>query len=318
MSFNVNNGRNGNDDIFAPILEERQSGTLQPSASDKTKKKMTTVKVSIMYSAYGLLFATLGCVIGFSIRRENATTCSPSSGLPPGFVNVAKLAPRILVTMRYATNHNFMGRRVIDYNAPLCILTKEAATALKKVSDDVNKAGYVLKMYDCYRPQRSVDSFVKWSQNNLDTLTKGEFYPDNKNKSSMFPGYIALKSGHSRGSTMDLTLVRIPVKEEEEYKPGQKLERCDAPLGVRFGDNSIDMGSGFDCFSSISNTDSGRVSSKAHKNRMLLKMAMAKHGFVNYDQEFWHYTLENEPYKNTYFNFPIQDNECPSLQNVES
>ena len=162
-------------------------------------------------------------------------------------------------------------------------------------------------MYDCYRPQRSVDSFVAWSHNELDTLTKGEFYPDIQNKSSLFPQYIALKSGHSRGSTIDLTLVKLPAKKQEEYKPGQKLQRCDEKLGVRFGDNSIDMGSGFDCFSSISNTASPLVSSTAHNNRMLLKKYMEKHGFINYDQEFWHYTLADEPFPSTYFDFPIQD-----------
>ena len=253
----------------------------------------------------------IGFVVGYLVRDTKAAGPRPSpissTCIPSGFVNAADIAPNLMVVMRYATNHNFMGRRVLGYNAPHCILTEEAASALKKVSEDALKDGYLLKMYDCYRPQRSVDTFVAWSQNELDILTKGEFYPDNKNKSSLFPQYIALKSGHSRGSTMDLTLVKTPVKKQGEYKPGQKLERCDATIGVRFDDNSIDMGSGFDCFSSISNTASSLVSSKARDNRMLLKKYMDRHGFINYDQEFWHYTLSNEPYPNTYFDFPIQD-----------
>ena len=257
----------------------------------------------------GVLAAVAAFVIGYLVHpqsRNRRNDPEHASCWPPGFINFADVAPRAIIGMRYATNHNFIGRRVVGYNAPLCILTEEAATALKQVSDDAYREGYLLKMYDCYRPQQSVDSFVAWSKNELDTLAQAEFYPDCKNKSSLFPQYIALKSGHSRGSTMDLTLVSIPVKEQEEYLPGQKLERCDAKLGVRFGDNSIDMGSGFDCFSAISHTASPLVSEEARQNRMRLKRLMERHNFDNYVDEFWHYTLKHEPYPDTYFNFPIQ------------
>jgi D-alanyl-D-alanine dipeptidase len=152
-----------------------------------------------------------------------------------------------------------MGRRIEGYNAPECVLTSAAAEALKNVQADATALGYSIKVYDCYRPQRAVDDFVAWGENNMDTLMKEEFYPA-LDKSQMFPDYIAYKSGHSRGSTVDLTLVKMPAVEQEVYLPGQALVSCKAPAELRFKDNSIDMGTGFDCMDPQANTADGSIS----------------------------------------------------------
>lgn len=203
-----------------------------------------------------------------------------------------------------------MGRRIEGYNHPSCILTTSAAEALSKVQADARAKGYSLKVYDCYRPQRAVDDFVSWSNNQYDLLMKREFYPT-LDKPSLFPDYIATKSGHSRGSTMDLTIVSLanPV-EQETYYPGQPLVSCFASADRRFKDNSIDMGTGFDCLSPWANTASDKVSAEQMANRLVLVDLMAGRNFTNYDGEWWHYTFQGEPFPETYYDFPIQKDCC--------
>ncbi len=149
-----------------------------------------------------------------------------ASCLPEGFTLLSDIDSSILQDIRYYSAHNFLGRRVEGYNAPVCILSRPAAEALSAVQKDALKAGYSLKVYDCYRPQRAVNDFVAWSQNPYDFLTKREFYPTLE-KMVLFPDYIATKSGHSRGSTMDLTLVKVadPMPQQATYLPGQPLVR---------------------------------------------------------------------------------------------
>jgi D-alanyl-D-alanine dipeptidase len=162
-----------------------------------------------------------------------------------------------------------------------------------------------LKIYDCYRPQRAVDHFVRWAKDIGDMRMKAEFYPDVDKKVLFKDGYIAEKSGHSRGSTVDLTIVRLPVPKQAEYTPGQPLKDCRLPEGKRFKDNGIDMGSGFDCFDPLSHTANPKAGSEQQKNRLLLKSIMEKNGFKNYENEWWHYTLKDEPFPKRYFDFPI-------------
>jgi D-alanyl-D-alanine dipeptidase len=178
-----------------------------------------------------------------------ASGCNPS-----GFVFLSDIDPTIIQDIRYYSPHNFMGRRVEGYNTPACILTLEAATALKKVQEEAIAEGYTLKVYDCYRPQRAVDDFVAWSNNSYDLITKAEFYPTLE-KSELFPDYIATKSGHTRGSTVDLTLVQLPAKSQAVYLPGQPLIACFESYENRYQDNSIDMGTGYDCMCSLAHTD---------------------------------------------------------------
>ena len=218
-----------------------------------------------------------------------------------------QLAQNVLEDIRYYQAHNFMGRRVEGYNYPGCVLQRRAADALIEVQREALEMKYTLKVYDCYRPQMAVDDFVEWGNNSMDTINKEEFYPTIE-KEDLFPDYIATSSGHSRGSTLDVTLVPLPVEENEQetYLPGQPLVPCFEDYNKRYRDNSIDMGTGFDCMNVLANTAKVRPGSQQALNRQILLDLMAKYGFLNYEKEWWHYTLREERYPDTYFNFPIQ------------
>lgn len=224
---------------------------------------------------------------------------------PKDFVTLASVDPTIIQEMRYFTPHDFVGERIDGYQQPICILTRPAAEALHKAQTRLRHKGYSLKVYDCYRPQRAVNHFVRWAKNLDDQAMKGEFYP-NVDKTRLFEdGYIAEKSGHSRGSTMDLTIVKLPARPTRPYHPGEPLVPCFAPKDERFPDNSIDMGTGFDCFDTLAHTLDPRVQGQQRANRLLLKSTLEGLGFVNLAEEWWHYTFQPEPYPDTYFDFPV-------------
>jgi len=235
----------------------------------------------------------------FSITQANA------DAIPSNFVYLKNVAPTIVQDMRYATYHNFIGHPIKGYYAAECILTKEAALALFKVQEELKKHSLSLKVYDCYRPQMAVDEFVTWGQSS-DQKMKAEFYPRVDKKDFIKKGYVAAQSGHSRGSTMDLTIIPIPAPQQADYHPGDKLVSCFADYRTRFHDNSIDMGTGFDCFDKLSHPSNKEISAAAYHNRMLLKNIMNKYGFKGLATEWWHFTLVNEPYPDTYFDFPIK------------
>lgn len=201
---------------------------------------------------------------------------------PDSFVDVSTLAPGLLLEMRYVTPHNFVGAVIDGYERPVCYLTRPAAEALAHVVADLEPRGLTLKVYDCYRPARAVAHFIRWARNLADQKTKAEYYPE-VDKSTLFrDGYIAARSGHSRGATVDLTLARRDT-------------------GV-----ALDMGTPFDFFSQRSWPSDRSVSMDAQRNRTLLAQAMRARGFRPYDKEWWHFTLRNEPYPQTYFDFPIR------------
>ncbi len=189
-------------------------------------------------------------------------------------------AKGVLLDMRYYGPHNFVGRRIKGYNAPKCLLTSKASDALAKVQNEISPFGLSLKIYDCYRPQKAVNDFVAWAKDLSDTKMKSEFYPNEEKKELFKKGYIASKSAHSRGSTVDLTIVSTS------------------------GD--LDMGSKFDYFGTSSNTRNPNMSEVQKRNRLLLKTVMEKNGFVNYEKEWWHYTLKKEPYPNDYFDIDVE------------
>jgi D-alanyl-D-alanine dipeptidase len=224
---------------------------------------------------------------------------------PEDFVALRSVDPTIIQEMRYFTPHNFVGERIDGYRQPLCILTRPTAEALHRAQGRLLRQGYSLKVYDCYRPQRAVDHFVRWAEDLDDQAMKDEFYP-NVDKTRLFvDGYIAEKSGHSRGSTMDLTIVRLPTRPTRPYVPGEHLVPCYAPQGERFPDNSVDMGTGFDCVDTLSHTLDPRIQGQQRANRLLLKSTLEALGFVNLAEEWWHYTYKPEPYPDTYFDFPV-------------
>ncbi len=208
-----------------------------------------------------------------------------TKGLPEGFVYVEEIIPNITLELRYLTDENFVGRPVDGYMKSRCILTTEAAHALKKVQEELNRFGLGLKIYDTYRPQRAVSHFVRWSRDPDDAKMKSAYYPD-VNKSELFAkGYIAERSSHSRGSTVDVTIVAI--KESERH-------------------HELDMGTGFDLFDPKSWPENSSVSPDHRAHRLLLRTLMTKHGFQPYSKEWWHFTLEKEPYPDTYFDFPVE------------
>ena len=187
----------------------------------------------------------------------------------------------IIVDLKYYSTENFTGQFVEGYLSNNAILTKESALALSNAQDDFNKLGYSLILYDAYRPQRSVDFFVQWSKNPYDTINKRIYYPDIK-KSELFElGYIASKSGHSRGSTVDVSLVEISTNKV------------------------LDMGTIFDYFGIESHTFFNDISEKQKSNRLILYEIMSNNGFKNYSKEWWHFTLKNEPYQK-YFDFLVK------------
>ncbi|CAM5581753.1 D-alanyl-D-alanine dipeptidase [Streptomyces finlayi] len=229
----------------------------------------------------------------------------PEPKAPAAFVSLRSVDPTILQDMRYATSHTFMGERVTGYRQPVCLLTRPAAEALRTAQRKLLRQGLSLKVYDCYRPQRAVDHFVRWAKDLDDTRMKREFYP-RVDKSRLFTdGYIAEKSGHSRGSTVDLTIVKLPARPTRPYVPGEKLVPCFAPQKERFRDNSLDMGTGYDCFDTLSHTDDPRVTGAQKANRQLLKKTLAAQGFTNLPEEWWHFTHKPELFPDTYFDFPV-------------
>ncbi len=199
-----------------------------------------------------------------------------------GFVKLSEVVPDAILEIRYYSTYNFVGERIDGYENPVAYLTKEAAAALKEVSDELVKKGYRLKIYDAYRPQTAVNHFSRWAKAVKDTKMKEYFYPE-LDKSVLFKqGYIDYKSGHSRGSTLDLTL--FDMKTEQE----------------------VDMGGTFDYFGKKSHPDYKGITPKQFENRMILRDAMTSHGFKPLSTEWWHFTLKNEPYPDTYFDFPVK------------
>lgn len=234
-----------------------------------------------------------------------ATAAAGDPQLPEQFVYLRSVDPTILQEIRYHETHNFLGRRVTGYNAPECILTLPAAKQLATVQASLLKRNLSLKVYDCYRPGRAVADFVAWAKDLDDTKTRAEFYPT-INKDQLFElGYIAERSGHSRGSTVDLAIVKLPAAPEPPFDPSAQEARFN-PIGARYGDNSLDFGTGFDCFDELSHTDNREIGDEARANRRLLVDAMANAGFENYEREWWHFTLADEPYPKTYFDFSIE------------
>jgi len=225
--------------------------------------------------------------------------------IPDGFVEIREVIPDVILDFRYLTNHNFLGVPVDGYEAEKCYITKAAADSLAKVQEELRKFNLSLKIYDAYRPQRSVNHFVRWAKDLSDTLTKKEFYPTIDKSRLFIDGYIAEKSGHSRGSTVDLTIVAIPLRYQQDFDIQNQCE-CFESSEKRFKDNSIDMGTGYDCFNVLSHTENPRLTPQQKANRLLLKSLMDKYGFKNLAEEWWHFTLRNEPYPKTYFDFEIK------------
>jgi D-alanyl-D-alanine dipeptidase len=224
-------------------------------------------------------------VLVLTLQAGQSLAGSPEGTLPKGFVYADETIPDLRLELSYAGSRNFVGKPVDGYRKQRCIMTRAAADALKKVQDELRPFGLGVKVFDAYRPQMAVDHFVRWAHDLKDTRMKQEFYPDVEKKNLFRDGYIAAKSGHSRGSTVDLTIVS---------------------LGNEDAGRELDMGSGFDFFGLRSWPDCQQIPAPSRAHRLLLRLVMEKCGFKPYPQEWWHFTLKNEPWPETYFTFPVQ------------
>lgn len=200
---------------------------------------------------------------------------------PSKFVVLADYVPSVIQEIRYYSTYNFIGDRIDGYEEPVALLTREAARALKSVANELFVMGYRLKIYDAYRPACAVKHFVLWGIEDQDIRMKPYFYPDLQKQELFVKGYIASRSSHSRGSTVDLTLLNMDTGKE------------------------VDMGGPFDLFSEVSHPDYKGITNEQFRNRMLLQSAMVRNGFKPIDCEWWHFTLEDEPFPDTYFEFPV-------------
>jgi D-alanyl-D-alanine dipeptidase len=236
---------------------------------------------------------------------SSAGALASAAALPEGFVYLRDIDPTILQDMRYAGSNNFTGAPVTGYDAAECVLVRPAAEALAAVQADLRAKGLTLKVYDCYRPARAVAAFVEWAKAPDDPSAKTTYYP-NLPKAALFPDYIATRSGHSRGATVDLTLVPI-TSEPQSPTPAESAAplSCTAPQQGRAPDGSLAMGTRFDCFDVKANTAAPGLSQEEEDNRATLVEAMQARGFKNYPLEWWHFTLEPEPYPDTIFDFPV-------------
>lgn len=227
--------------------------------------------------------------------------CAAPSGpvrdeaMPAGFVHLADWVPGAVQDMRYHGSNNFLGRPVAAYGAATCILSTPAARALQAVQAELQAQGLALKVFDCYRPQAAVDDFVRWGRDLSDQRTKAAFYPDVPKEELFQRGYIAEQSGHSRGSTVDLTVVVVDAQRASQVVRG--------PLALGM---DVDMGTPFDWFGVQSHTDHPGLAPDVRDNRRWLRTLLQRHGFGNLPQEWWHYTLHNEPHPDRYFNFAVR------------
>jgi len=245
----------------------------------------------------------VNCFFAFSI-----CIAIPQEARDKGFVYLHEIDPTILTSLRYHSNENFMGTPVDGYKKSVVIVTKQAADALKKAHDEFKKDGYRLVVYDAYRPQRAVDHFIRWSNDVKDQIKKSDYYP-RVNKADVFElGYVAKRSGHSRGSTIDLTL----IKEGQELYAIEVTKRTllDGYIITFLDDGTVDMGSSFDLFDVASHFENNLIAEEFKKMRMYLKNIMEKHGFKSITDEWWHFTLKNEPFPankdDSYFDFEVE------------
>ncbi|MEN3976786.1 M15 family metallopeptidase [Emcibacter sp. SYSU 3D8] len=228
---------------------------------------------------------TLPALIGVLLMLSMVQAHAADDALPEGFVRADQTVPGLVLDLRYAGADNFVGQRIDGYEAVHVVLTAQAAEALGKVQADLLPFGLGLKVFDAYRPARAVAHFVRWSSMPDDPATKRAYYPDIDKQKLFEEGYVATRSSHSRGSTLDLTLVSID-------RDGAARE--------------LDMGTPFDFFGPESWPDYAALTGEQRSNRLLLKLVMERHGFKPFDKEWWHFTLGNEPFPETYFDFPIR------------
>ncbi len=250
------------------------------------KRRIMSFMAAVFMAAVFILPCRVQAAGGQSVSPED----------PSGFVVLSEVVPDIIQEIRYYSTYNFVGDRIDGYEAPCALLTREAAEALKAVSEDLKAQGYRLKVFDAYRPQMAVDHFVRWAEQTEDTRMKSYFYPEEPKELLFERGYIAAQSGHSRGSTLDLTLFDMASGKEadmggtfDHFGVESHPDFCGAPETMEYTGAEGENG----------------ITEEQFMNRMLLREAMMRHGFIPFPFEWWHFTLEDEPYPDTYFTFAV-------------
>lgn len=226
--------------------------------------------------------AVLAGMVALAMGNAAPAATTPPPAMPEGFVDAATVVEGLVVDMRYHGSSNFVGRPIAGYEEPVCLLTSEAARALALAQERLRPQGLGLKLFDCYRPVRAVEDFVRWAEDPHDEHKKAAHYPDVPKPELFARGYIASKSGHSRGSTLDVTII--------DRASGQEL----------------DMGTPYDWFGPKAWPGASSVTPVARSHRLLLQLVMGNAGFRPYEQEWWHFTLADEPYPDRYFDFPVR------------
>jgi D-alanyl-D-alanine dipeptidase len=227
------------------------------------------------------------------------------SALPKGLVYLRDIDPTIVQDIRYAGSHNFVGRPIRGYLAAECILSEPAAKALEAVQRRLAGKKLSLIVWDCYRPKRAVDDFFQWSKDPTHSEMKTEFYPRNDKAKLFALGYLARRSAHSRGSTVDLGIVPTAFSPSSPPNSWQPLKACTASKGERFEDGTIDLGTGYDCLDLLGKTSNVLVGGTALHNRQILKFYMKGAGFRSYAREWWHFELIDEPFNRDGFDFEV-------------
>lgn len=249
---------------------------------------------------------TMGVACAFAVHLAGATEAGAASpgDLPPGFVYLRAVAPTVRQDIRYAGAHNFMGRPAAGYQDAQCILSRKAAEALSRIQAGLLREGLTLKVYDCYRPARAVADFLRWSQDSSEGA-KQEFYPATDKKKLFALGYLSKTSSHSKGNAVDLALARLDAGPGASFDAQGPRVPCTSAFGTRFDEGTLDFGTGYDCFSDLSATQSARVAPEARANRQKLLRAMQSEGFRNYAREWWHFEYTPDQ------NLPRQDFPIP-------
>ncbi len=267
----------------APALADAGAVRALPIARfDETLDLASGATLNATLQELPALTLMAGSLEGMAMAQAKPAILDAARQVPDTFVRVDLLVPDVVLDMRYAGNHNFVGSSIDGYEAPVALLTRPAAQALARVADALRPSGLRLCIYDAYRPLSAVEHFKRWAQDDQDTKMKTEFYPSEQKDKLFAKGYIAEHSSHSRGSCVDVTLVNAEG----------------APL---------DMGGTFDLFSPISSHNAKGLTGMQRMNRKLLRTTMEKQGFRSYNAEWWHYTLKDEPFPKTSFSFPVQD-----------
>jgi D-alanyl-D-alanine dipeptidase len=277
------------------MQESGNRGRRRPSRCTDVARARSPAILAVCALAFAAAFAP----------RLAAEQEAPASPIADPLVHLRDIDAGILQDIRYAGPHNFTGRRVPGYDAAECMLLGEVARALSRVQAGLRQRNLSLKVYDCYRPRRAVRAFAEWVEDPASDPLLKRYHPSVDKSQLIELGYIAAVSGHSRGNTVDVTLVALPAKKAKPYRMRAAYGPCDGPLEARSPDNSVDMGTSFDCFDPLSHTKAPGLAPPQQRWRQLLLDAMAAEGFHNYSKEWWHFTYEPQRWRRSY-DVPIE------------